>query len=111
MARTTQALATSVLRRLNVIGADETPSANDATLIKEMYADLYQELETEDVAFWPEAAIPEHIFRALVDYIAGNAAPDFGRIEYVGLVADGERRLRRVASEDPTGEPITADYY
>lgn len=111
MARTTQQLAEAVLRRLNVIGSGMTPTADDATVIKNLYADLMQELETEDVAFWPETSIPEHVFRALVDYVAGHAAPDFGMIEYVPLAASGEARLRRVASEEADGEPTTAVFY
>lgn len=111
MARTTQQLAEAVLRRLSVVGAGETPSPDDATLVKDMYADLYQELEVEDVSFWPETSIPEHVFRALTDYMAGNAAPDFGRVEYTPLADDGYTRLKKLAAEEYNGEVVQADYY
>lgn len=111
MARTTQQLAEAVLRRLAVIGSGNVPNADDATLVKDMYADLYQELEVEDVAFWPETSIPEHVFRALVDYIAGNAAPDFGQLDMVGLARDGRARLDVIAAESLNGEPVQATYY
>ncbi|MFZ1742656.1 MAG: hypothetical protein WAT93_07370, partial [Pontixanthobacter sp.] len=82
-----------------------------ATLVKDLYSDLYQEMETEGVAFWSETAIPNHVFRALVDYVAGHSAPDFGRIEYVVLARDGEARLRRISSEEHNGETVATVFY
>lgn len=111
MTKTTQNLAEAVLRRLRVIDATETPANEDAAAVKALYLDLHDELITEDIAYWPDTQIPAEVFRALVDYVAGHAAVDFGKNDMIALATDGETRLRRIVQFGHTKRPTRAEYF
>lgn len=110
MTRTVTDLATAVLRRLRVIGSSDTPGPARAAMVTTFYADHFQELEDDEIAFWDEASIPERAFTALVDLVAGRLAPSFG-LSRADLEESGERRLRRLAAESSDGAPIAGEFY
>lgn len=110
MAKTTQDLAEAVLSRLGVLALGDTPEAEDAASVISTYADLFQELEEDDIAFWIESDIPERVFRALADFVAGRMATDYGQ-QRPDLEESGMLRLRKLAQERTAGQPVRADYY
>lgn len=110
MTKTTQQLATRVLERLKVIAAGDTPEDADAASIKTYYADVFPEMEEDNLVFWDLETIDDRAFQALADFIAGRVAPDFVNPR-PDLEASGRARLARLASDVPTGLPAQAEYF
>lgn len=109
MSKTAAQLATRVLERLKVVGAGETPSADDSSTVQNYYAGTFGEIEVEGLTYWDQDDIPDEAFQALSDFIAGRIAPDFG-VSRPDLEASGRDRLQRLSSQGPTGRIVTAEY-
>lgn len=110
MTKTTTDLAEAVLKRLGVLAAGDTASAEDANDVKDYYADEFETLQTRDIAFWDQATIPVSVFRPLTDYIAGKMAPDFGQAR-PDLQESGYRELLILASDPGMGGDVTGGYF
>jgi hypothetical protein len=110
MTKTTQQLATRVLERLKVIAAGESPDDADAAFVKRYYADVFGEMEEDNLTFWEQDSIDDRAFQALADFIAGRVAPDFVNPR-PDLEASGRARLQRLASDVPTGFPVSGEYF
>ena len=110
MAKTTQQLAVRVLERLKVIAAGDTPSSADAEAVKTYYANVYPEMQDDNLVFWDEASIDTRAFEALADFIAGRLAPDFTEPR-PDLEASGLARLRRLSADVPSYLPVGTDYF
>ena len=77
--RTLQNLSKSVMEKLAVIDALESPSAQDHSLIAERYAEIFDALAEEELAYWPTGEIPLIVFPALTDLVALHVGSAFGR--------------------------------
>lgn len=110
MTKTTTDLATAVLRRLRVIGSNETAEAEDDVFVKAVYANVYQELEYQDLAFWDETAIDERVFEALADVVAARSGANYGQSK-PDLESAGMRRLNILAAEIPSGAVAKNEYF
>ena len=114
--RTLQDLSKAVMEKLAVIDALEDPSASDHLMIMRRYAELYEGLAEEQLAYWPESEIPLVAFPALSDLVALHAGPAFGRpIVSVTDIEAAEvpikRRLRRHTHKRASGvEAFQVDY-
>lgn len=110
MAKTVAELAIRVLEKIGTLTAGDTPSPADSTKVTDFYANAYQEYERLEIAFWDEDSIPEYVYEALVDLLAGRLSADEGwpRPE---LEASGDNRLRLMAVGKPSGEILTTDYF
>lgn len=115
--KTTTELASAVLQRLNVIGPDQAANADDAAFVTSTYSAKFEELEDEELAYWTETAIPEKVFRPLVNIMAGECAVEFHAgapklVEmYVLLGERGMMKLRAIVSKPDEDEPVRADYF
>lgn len=107
---TAAALAARVLERLRVTGAGETPSAEDSATVTSFYSGIFAEETINGLFYWDEDDIPEEAFEALADYIGGKLGADFGEAR-TDLETDGERRLRKLASQGSTGLTVTGSYF
>lgn len=115
---TSSNLADAVLRRLNVVGAGQTPNAEDSTFITDRWPGIYEKLRLLDVAFWGREAIEEISQEPLEKYVAGLVYSHWGftgaREQSIILNAEqGWEDLKLVASSRRTSLPVTTDdnYY
>jgi len=85
MAATTKAqLATRVLRRIGVLGQNQTASAADSALVEAIIDDLHASLRRDGLAPFYLTAIPDGAQVPLEMMVAGRAITPFG--------VTGERR-------------------
>jgi hypothetical protein len=111
VSKTVQQLAARVLARLEVTAAGDEPAAEDAATVTDFYAGTYTEIAaTDDLPYWDEDDIPDEVFQALADFIAGRIAPDFGKSK-PDLEASGLARLRILSAQGGTGRRVTAEFF
>ena len=115
MARTRSELATSVLTELAVIGASETPSAEDATLVKNAYNDKFEQWVDEELVYWELDEIPNAIFLPIRDIIMNEVRGSFGEpmplAERLATEDILTSRLRRHMARGTTGHRTEAEYF
>jgi len=93
--RTTADLATNVLLALNIIAAEETPSARDSQYVTRRYTDLFEEMMVNEEFYWPVADIPASVFEPLTQIMALIVSPAFGKPVDPVSMDEGLRILRR----------------
>ena len=116
MSRTRSELATSVLRDMGVLDASETPSADDATLVKAAYDDKYEEWQDENLVYWQLDEIPNAVFLPIRDLIVNEVKGAFGQptpsvAEKMAQEEALKMRLRRHVARSATGHRIKAEYF
>lgn len=125
MARTRQDLSTDVLRKLGILSALETASAEDSSLVEARYTDKIEELRDKGIVYWPNTTrtteeIPSAVFGALVNLMCEDVASHFGAQiptltddngQQVSCGTKGMRDLRRHMAKGPSGEPTEATFY
>ena len=119
MAKTKRELVSDALVALRVIGAAETPTAEDYDEVADTYDDVLAELRDEGLCYWPNtgndvAEIPQSIFQALVLIVAHDCSDAFGKdsptVQREGDGAElsarnyGLARLRRHMRKRRSGE-------
>lgn len=108
--KTVAQLSTRVLERLERIAEGETPTAQQANKVRDFYRGLYEEQKALDKTYWDRDSIPEEIFEALTDFVAGRIAPDFD-LARPDLEASGGMRLTALASRGASGLPVSGSYF
>lgn len=109
--RTTTDLAHRVLDELGVTGAGESYDADDVALVKARYADRFEQLEDDDIAYWPETVIPRGAMEGLTLVMADICAPAFGYPRDPNREALGMVKLREHTAIPYDGESVEAEYY
>lgn len=125
MARSKAALATDVMRKLGILAAVDSPSAEDSSLVEGRYDDKLDELRDKGLCYWSHTTrtsedIPAAVFGALVNIMCEDVAAHFGA--QVPTVTDdngqpvssgtkGLRDLRRHLAKGPSGSPTATTYY
>lgn len=110
-------------RRLGVVPAAGTLSAEDAAVVLEAYEHLYDELSANGLAPWPEDTIPGQFADIIIGMTAARLVDHFTiaeprRSQFIGLYDFGlpvtsvaERRLRAMTSENEAPDPVDMDYF
>jgi hypothetical protein len=125
MARSKSEVATDTLRKLGILSAVDTPSAEDSSFVEARYDDKLDELRDKGLVYWTHtsrtsADIPNSVFAAIVNIMVEELAThyraaiptvtdDHGRPVSIGT--KGMRDLRRHMAKGPSGEPTRALYY
>lgn len=113
--RTTQELAVNVLLAMNIIAAEETPSAADSNYVIARYGDLFEEMMVNDEFYWDETSIPAAVFEPLTQMMCLIVGPAFGRTVSVGDMDEGlrilRRRLRRTVNVKSAEVPTESSSY
>ncbi len=110
-------LATAVLRKLTVTSLADTPAPEDSIKADETVQSVLDELVTEDlivfnyIADLDTAVIPDSQFNALIDVVAYDLAPNFGKALDIGVRTMGINRLRRMILQGYDPIPVEADYF
>ena len=111
MSRTKTELAARVAEELGVLAAGETLAAADAELIKARYVDRLEQLESDDLAYWPENAIPGGAMEGLTIVIADICAPSFGKQRDPNREQFGINKLAEHAALPHDGENVETEYF
>lgn len=109
-------MATRVLKDLGLVGADETPTASDLEWAEETCKSEIQRLNVLNMPIWngSEVSIPEAYLTVLSQRIGLAIGPSFGLFslaEAVTGMATLEKDLRRMATVQPTGAIMQAEYF
>lgn len=96
---TLEDLGIRVLRRLSVISAVETPSAEDASVAQQKVTDAHNMLAALGKTRWPLIGTPDYVVPAVVECAATLAAPEFGIVgELAPKWQTGEMMLSRLTA-------------
>lgn len=120
MAKTQLDLVTMALRKLNVVDATESPSAEDDAFADSVYETKRAELIDKGLCYWAANSIPDVVFLAMVNILAGELATAFGITvptemddngQAVAINVRGLRDLRRHMAKREADEPTKAVYF
>jgi hypothetical protein len=112
MAITKAVLRNRVLLHLTVLGAGETASAEDATLVDDAIDGENAVLQALGVSTWGTDAIPDEVAEPLKRYMAGRLASSFGKGDGEALAQIALGDLRSITAVlDSTGEPVPSVYF
>ena len=115
LTRTRQELAVAVMRELGKIGADETPTSDDATYVKAAYDDKYEWWVDEELVYWEPDEIPKAVFQAVRDIIINEVRGAFGEPTPAEEKSAREdllmKRLRRHTARATSGMRTEAEYF
>jgi hypothetical protein len=121
MTKTTEDLATEVMRMNGWLDANETPDSEDAAHITRAYEGFYADWIIRDLVYWPVDAIPDEAFQHITRIIADAVAPAFGDkapveidIETGQQVSMGHKGwlgLKRLTAKERTGMPAEGSYF
>lgn len=110
-------------RRLGVVPAAGTLSAEDGAVVQEAYQHLYDELSANNLAPWPEETIPGQFADILIGMTAARLVDHFSiaeprRSQFVALYDFGlpmpsaaERRLRAMTAANETFDSVDMDFF
>lgn len=117
MANWTKAdLAQDALERLGIVGAGESPAAEDTNLVESVVDSVYPQLRKDGLVPFAVSAIPDWAQRPLSKIIAGESAAYFGISGQRLQIAATEIRMgrRQLVSQMQGGRrklPIRARFY
>jgi hypothetical protein len=105
-------LVAKALANLGAIGSGQTPSDEDASTVDDHVDDALAILSAKGiVSIDDDEAIPVELFGPLADWLAEDAAPDFGRPTSAAAKMNAESEIRKVVYARPTREPLTTEYF
>jgi hypothetical protein len=114
MSKTQSELITKALSLINVVGAGQSPSAEDVATVEAVIEPLLAELSANGVVYVADSdAIDDSIFLPLARRLALEVAPDFDFTinDIDAAITRAENRLRRLNATQPTEEAQQATYY
>ena len=115
MARTRQELAVAVMQHGGWLSAEQTPSAEDAALIKAAYDDKLEYLTDEGLVYWSADEIPNAVFTIVRDLMINEVGAAFGEAQPLEQKQDREdyivKKLRRHMARNPSGARTAAEYF
>jgi hypothetical protein len=103
-------LAVRVLRKLKVIGATETASAEDLQLATEGIHEAHQVLKNQSLAEWTLQDIPQEVELSYALMGAYLKADDFVQPKDAGWMATGIANVQAFVHVPYTGESAAADF-
>lgn len=105
-------LRNKVLQKLGIIGAGETPSSDDQTLVEEAYDSAYVYLRSLHLVSWGSSDdIPTYAVNPVRNYVASQVANEYGKNRNVEEERQSIIELASVLANDTDGEPTEAEYF
>lgn len=105
-------LVAQALANLNALEAGQEPSAEDASAVDDHVDGMLAYLASEGAAYiGDDDAIPAAMLGPLADYLAEDAAPEFGRPTNPATMELALRRMRIINRALPLYTPLQTDYF
>lgn len=112
MTKSREELIARALRKLGVVGAGQSPSAEDTQIVDDEIEPVMADLATRGVYSWGDPdQIDDDAFVHLATILANSVANDFGKPEDDGKRIYAESRLRLLDVQIPSGQPLKVDYF
>lgn len=70
-------LRTRIAEKLFILVAGETVESEDAATIDKVAVSVNEKLREDEIAYWSDSAIPQHVLEDLAAYIACHLANDY----------------------------------
>ena len=118
--KTSQDLATAVMRRLGMLDMNKEPTAAELAHIQDLYTDKLEELTGDDKVYWAAEEIPRAAFGAITRILAEEFCVSMGKDipteqdengTPVSIGNRGLRMLRRHMATVGSGLPTKAVYF
>ena len=110
--KTKQQLVERALQILNVLGAGQSPSAEDAQTVGDMVSPMFDFLNASGlIAVAHEDLIEASVFEPLARLLSAEAAPTFGGQKDPGDMEDARMQIRLVVNGRPTYQVARTDYF
>lgn len=109
-------LAEGVLIQLGIVGAGQTPSAEDTKVVTDAWNSLYPQLQRFGLAQFASTAIDEEFQEPLVKWVAGQVYTKFGftGAREASIVRDavlGWTQIQEQAGADRTVVPVRPKFF
>jgi hypothetical protein len=112
MTKTREELIARALRKLGVVGAGQTPSAEDSAAVDEEIEPVMADLAVRGVYAWGDPdEIDDEAFVHLATILGNSVANDFGKPEDDAKREYAEMRLKLLDVKTLSGQPQKVDYY
>lgn len=108
--------ATRVLKDLGLVGANETPTAEDLEWAKETLSSVVALLAAKQINIWngSDESVPLEYLIPLSYRVGLQVAPSFGlmsQAEAMVAIDKADKDLRILAMKQVSGEPTKAEYF
>lgn len=105
-------LVAQALANLGVLEAGQVPSNEDASAVDDHVDGMLAFLAAEGAAYIGDPdEIPAELLGPLADYLAEDAAPEFGRPTSNGAMEQAKMRMRLITRGRPTYTTLKTDYF
>lgn len=91
-------LATYILQLHGVVGAGQTPSADDFNLVKQTMDNCHGELEQLEIALWPVTDIPDYAAESFAVFVEATLTA-WGKEVNLVKREMAESRLRKLTAD------------
>lgn len=109
--QTKSQIALRLLRKLGVVGAGQTASADDQERAEEKVSAVHDALVSLGKPRWTLSAVPDYAAEAYALMGTVLAGPEFGAPVDPGAWSAGLRMVSAGASLGPSSDPITVSYF
>ena len=102
-------IAAKVLKKINALDVDESPTAKDAEITEAIVQSVYDKLKELGKIHWPLTDLPSHSEDAFIVYAGWHVQPDYGLNTIdIGRAASAERDLAALSANryDTRNEPL-----
>lgn len=105
-------LVDEAIRKLMVVGAGQSPDAEDQELVDGKVPALIDQLSADGYCTISDPdAIPGEWFDSVASLLANLCAPDFGKSFSLDVKKYYEGRLTRINAVGPTRQRLEAEYF
>lgn len=112
MSYTRLQLANRALVKLQVVGAGQSPEADDTAKANDVIPAFKADLEARDIYSIPDLdEIEDAAFEWLADLLAYFIAPDFSMPRDEGKRQIAEAMMKRQMASGPSYEPLAVNYF
>lgn len=112
MTKTREELIARALRKLGVVGAGQSPSAEDSAAVDEEIEPVMADLAVRGIYAWGDPdEIDDEAFVHLATILGNSVANDFGKPESEEARLMAESRLKLLDVKTMSGQPLKVDYY
>ena len=110
--KTRDELVDRALQKLMVVGAGQSPDAEDQELVDSVVDSTIFDLQQRNiVVINDDNAIPVEVFEWVADILADGSAGFFGKPRNPQLVLYAEQRLNKITAASPSYLPAQNEYF